>query len=211
MIANANILLGWVHMFWGRYEAARQYAQSGLTLARQIGSSFNIGLGLFVLGHAALAESALAEAQRVLSESLTMYETVSDMEAVITIRVLIGCVALKRGQPAVVRPYLSQALRFGLASRRIRIATGVLPVLALLLLEQGQIEQAVELYALLKRLQVVARSPWFEDVAGKQIAAAAATLPTEMVLAAQAQGQTGDMWATLELFLAEVEREAARD
>ena len=41
--------------------------------------------------------------------------------------------------------------------------------------------RAVELYALASRHPLVAKSRWFADVVGEQIAAAAATLPPERV------------------------------
>ena len=50
--------------------------------------------------------------------------------------------------------------------------------IALLLADEGQVERAVELYALASRYPFVANSRWFEDVAGSQITAAvAANLP----------------------------------
>jgi hypothetical protein len=56
-----------------------------------------------------------------------------------------------------------------------------LPAVALLLADQGEKEQAVELYTLASRYPFVANSRWFEDIAGKHIAAVAATLPPDVV------------------------------
>ena len=54
-----------------------------------------------------------------------------------------------------------------------------LPAMALLLADEGENEHAVELYALASRYPLVAKSRWFADVMGKEIAAAAAILPAE--------------------------------
>ena len=63
----------------------------------------------------------------------------------------------------------------------------------------------MELYALASRYPFVANSRWFEDVAGKHIAAVAATLPPEVVAAAQECGRARDLGATVAELLAELE------
>ena len=82
----------------------------------------------------------------------------------------------------------------------------VLPVMDLFLAHQGERERAVELYALASRYNRVANSQWYEDVIGKHIAAVAATLPPDVVAAAQERGRTRDLWATAEELLAELGR-----
>jgi hypothetical protein len=76
--------------------------------------------------------------------------------------------------------------------------------MALLLTDEGERERAVELYALASRYPYVSNSRWFEDVAGKHIAAVAATLSPEAVAAAQERGRARDMAATLEELLEEL-------
>jgi hypothetical protein len=82
-----------------------------------------------------------------------------------------------------------------------------LPMAALLLAEYGKVKQAVEIYALACRFGFVAHSHWFEDVYGRRIAAAAATLPPDVAAAAQERGRARDLWATVEELLAELEGE----
>ena len=72
-----------------------------------------------------------------------------------------------------------------------------------LLADRGEVERAVELYALASRYPYVANAQWFEDVAGRHIAAVAASLPPEVVAAAQERGRARDLWATAEELLAE--------
>ena len=78
-----------------------------------------------------------------------------------------------------------------------------LPAFALLLADQGQTAHAVELYALASRFPYVSNSRWFEDVAGREIAAAAESLPRDVVARAQERGRARDLWATVEELLAE--------
>jgi hypothetical protein len=51
----------------------------------------------------------------------------------------------------------------------------------------------------------VANSRWFEDVAGKHIAAVAATLSPEVVAVARERGRARDLEATVAELLAELE------
>ena len=79
-----------------------------------------------------------------------------------------------------------------------------LPATALLLASEGEKERAVELYALASRYPLVAQSRWFADVVGKQIAAAAETLPAGRVAILQARGRTRDLEAAVTELLAEL-------
>jgi hypothetical protein len=71
------------------------------------------------------------------------------------------------------------------------------------LADQGEKEQTGELYALASRYPRVANLRWFEDFAGRHIAAIAATLPPDVIKAAQERGQARDLEATVEELLAE--------
>jgi hypothetical protein len=113
-----------------------------------------------------------------------------------------GLVAWRIDQPGRARGHLVEALRL---SRELDSWVPValaLPAIALLLADGGQIERAVELYAVASRYPYVANSRWFEDVAGREIGALAATLLPEAVASAQERGRERDLWATVERLLA---------
>jgi hypothetical protein len=82
----------------------------------------------------------------------------------------------------------------------------LLPVTSLILAGQGKPGRAVEIYALASRYPYVANSHWFEDVVGKHITAVAATLPPEVVGAAQERGRARDLWETAQELLEELDR-----
>jgi hypothetical protein len=82
----------------------------------------------------------------------------------------------------------------------------VLPAAALLSSVAGGAVHAVEAYALASRYPYVADSRWFEDVVARHITAAAATLPSEVVAAAQERGRALDLWETAEELIAELAR-----
>jgi hypothetical protein len=83
----------------------------------------------------------------------------------------------------------------------------LLGAIVLYLVDRSEVEQAVQLYALALCDPFVANSQWYEDVAGKPIAAAAATLPPEVVAAAQERGRARDLEATAKELLEEFEAE----
>jgi hypothetical protein len=92
------------------------------------------------------------------------------------------------GQRAQAQGYLSSALR---TVAEIGIPMPLiygLPALALLLADHGQGKRAVELYGLASRYSIVANSRWFEDVAGRHITTVAASLPPDVVAAAEERG-----------------------
>ncbi len=81
----------------------------------------------------------------------------------------------------------------------------MLGAIALYLVDRGEVERAVELYALALRNPHFANSRWFEDVAEKHIATAAKALPPDVVDAAQERGRVRDLWPTAKELLAELE------
>ncbi|UCC61794.1 MAG: hypothetical protein JSV36_13465 [Anaerolineae bacterium] len=83
-------------------------------------------------------------------------------------------------------------------------ALWALLAMALLLASEGENERAIELYALASRYPLVAKSRWFADVLGYQLAAAAAALPAERVAIAEERGRTRDLEATAAELLTEL-------
>jgi hypothetical protein len=79
-----------------------------------------------------------------------------------------------------------------------------LPATALILASEGEVERVVELYALASRYPMVAKSRWFADVVGRQIAAAADTLPAGRVAILQKRGRARDLEVTVAELLAEL-------
>jgi hypothetical protein len=63
-----------------------------------------------------------------------------------------------------------------------------------MLSDEGEYERALELYTLALKHPYVANSCWFEDVAGREIAANTANLPQGLAEAARAKGDSLDLW-----------------
>jgi hypothetical protein len=71
-----------------------------------------------------------------------------------------------------------------------------LPGIALLLIEEGEAERAVELYALASRYPFVANSLWWHDAVGRHIEFRVTNWPEDVVEAAMARGRSLDLQQT---------------
>jgi predicted ATPase/DNA-binding SARP family transcriptional activator len=201
---SAHAVLGSVYLHLGQYEQAHAHAQTGLALARETGTRFRIGHTLLLLGSVALAEEAYAEAQRLLRESVAVYQEIGQQADVTWALAVSSYAARGLGQLAQAKEHLCKALRMVAEIQVPMLLVYALPAIALLLADQGELEQAVELYALASRYPLVADSRWFEDVAGRRVGAVAASLPPDVVAAAQGRGQSRDLEATVAELLVEL-------
>jgi tetratricopeptide (TPR) repeat protein len=203
-LAISNVMLVGTNAHLGRYEQACSQGQIGLDLSREMGYRLGTGLSCWWLGGMALAAEEYAEAQQLLQESIAAYQEIEQRDELGWALAALGCAARGLGQPHQARQHLYKALRTVTEIRDLRPLTLALPATALLLADQDEKELAVELYALALRDPIVANSRWFEDVAGKHIAAIAATLPPEVVAAAQERGRARDLDATVAELLVEL-------
>ncbi|MCP4540926.1 MAG: protein kinase [Chloroflexi bacterium] len=200
----ANEFLSSVKRHQGMYEQARDHGQLTLTLAREIDEQTGVGYALFMLGNVKLAEQAYADAQQLLQESATIFQNVGQRDELGWALAVLGYTVHRLGQSSRAQQYLYQALRTATEIGAFVPLMFVLPMTALFLADQNEKERAVELYALASCYSFVSNSRWFDDVAGKHIAAVAATLPPDVVAAAQERGRARDMDATVAELLVEL-------
>jgi tetratricopeptide (TPR) repeat protein len=188
----------------GGYDRARALVRAALPVLRESRDRTNIVYCQLELGRLALAEGAYEEADDWLQQGLATLEGFEGHYLLQEGLAALTYVARGRGQHARARGHLRAALRPTLESGYLNAALQSLPAMALLLADGGEVEQAVELYALVSRFPYAVHSRWFEDVAGREITAAAEALPPEVVAAAQERGRARDLWATVEELLDEL-------
>jgi tetratricopeptide (TPR) repeat protein len=209
---SASDFLGRAKARQGQYGEVRAYGELVLTLVREREAAWATPWALELLGVAALAVNENAEARQWLEEALSLaaegISYVFNLRQRPVLHQLLGITALRLNQPLQTRQHFFEAQREAIETRDITQLVGALPGIALFLADQGAAKRAVELYALASRYPHVANSQWYEDVVGKHIAAAAATLPPEVVAAAQERGRARDLWETAEELLAELESKA---
>jgi tetratricopeptide (TPR) repeat protein len=204
-VTEAQSSLGSVDMHRGCYEEARDRLQTSLALARSQGPPYCVGLNLLLLGCLEQAVGAHAMTQQFLQDSIAAYQEVGGHRDDLSWALAtLAIAAHSLGDTPGARQHLRHALELALESGMVPPLLWALPAMALLLASGGQIERAVELYALASRYPFVANSRWFEDVAGNQIAAQAATLPETAVTAAKERGLERDLHATVAELLAEL-------
>jgi tetratricopeptide (TPR) repeat protein len=191
-------------MLLGQYSQAREQGRKTLAQARRMDYKREAGFSLFVLAGAALAERAFVKARDLAQESIALYQQVGQPDEMGWALAVGGCAALGLGDAVQAKAYLGRSLQIGIMFQAPAALAFTLPGLALLLSHRQEKERAVELYALAVRYPFVASSPWFEDVAGRHIAAVAASLPREVVAAAQERGRARDLWETADELLAQL-------
>ena len=193
----------------GNYDQARSLGQTALALARQVGEPGIMAYTLYAVGGAMLATGDPAEARRLLEEGLTLYRTTGQKASLASCMGMLGGARYRLGDLAEARPLLRDALRLAVEVKAFVPKLVTLALAARLLAEQGQIEEAAELWSLLSGYPFVAQSHWFADVAGREIVAAAETLPPDVAAAAQLLGRTRDLDSAAAEVADELDRQVA--
>jgi predicted ATPase/DNA-binding SARP family transcriptional activator len=203
-IALSGAVRGYARMHQGQYGQARALADAALAIAREVGHRPSIAFALAMLGETALAEERYDGIEDLLEEAVAIDDEIAHREGTSWALPTLGYALRALGQPSRAWHHLSTALRVGAEIGSFPLLVTPLPGIAMLLADQGETERAVELYALASRYPTGARSRWYEDVVGRHIAAAAATLPPDVVAAAQERGRARDLAATVAELLAEL-------
>jgi tetratricopeptide (TPR) repeat protein len=179
----------------GRYQQARAHAEEALQLARDIGYALRVGECCFNLGCIALGERNLAEAEHWL-EQLRLHP-VKPVDKWHLPCLLAGPVAALAGRVEEARAQTARALALR--------GHGALPRAALYYALRGDAERAIEVHTRMSSHPLIANSPWFEDVIGVHVTAAAAELSPHVVSAAQERGRSTHPRAMVDEIIAELE------
>jgi predicted ATPase/DNA-binding SARP family transcriptional activator len=196
--------LGGTEIHVGSYDEARALARAALNLSRELGQRSAVAGACVQLGRLALTEDAYDEAQGWLTQSVASYEQAGRPRAMGGALATLPYVARGLSQPIQALQHLRAVLQTAAQVHRRNRALASLPAMALLLMDDGQVERAVELYALASSFPYVANSRWFEDIAGKHISAAALTLSPDAVASVQERGRARDLWTTVQELLVEL-------
>jgi predicted ATPase/DNA-binding SARP family transcriptional activator len=186
---------GRAQMHLGHYDKALARAQTATNLLPEgLWALFADAQAL--LGELALSGESYAGAQRWLQASFAALQDRRQRFHLGRFRAISVYAARGLGQLPQARQHLAAALRVVTDVQDFWAGLLALPAAALVLADAGEAERALQLYALASRYPFVANSHWFEDVAGKHIAAIATTLPPQVVAAAQERGRARDLWET---------------
>jgi len=156
-----------------------------------------------LLGWAALGVGHYADARHHLQISIDIFHQLGQRRDISQALTWLGYAELGLGELDQARHALVDSLRILIELKSLILAQVTLPAFALLLAAQGNPGRAVELYALVTRYPVVATSQLMQDLAGKQIARVAASLPAELTQTALERGRARDLAATIAELIAE--------
>ena len=174
----------------GRYESARrQHAEVSSQLDPKLYLG-EYGNHAFYASVALLGMGSRSDALRLLAESVPITEQKSTLWFQTMVRATL-LIAEPRAES--VRRTIELAARAG---TYVAYLTAI-PAVASYYLAQGEIESAVELYALASQHGFVANSAWYEDLVGRPIAEAARELPDDLVSAARSRGAQRELESTI--------------
>jgi predicted ATPase/DNA-binding SARP family transcriptional activator len=202
----------WLDVYVGRYDTARMRALESLELnPHEEPYGMACVVPRWVLGWAALADGAYAQASQPLRQAIAALRKgmVDEVQEFIAWSMApLGRAALGLGDREAARRHLSEGLQIAVQIRGFIPLLHLMPVITLLLAEQDAVtakERAVELHALSLSHPFLAKAQLFEDIAWRQVRAATASLPPDVVAAAQARGHALDWWETAEELLDELD------
>ena len=204
-LVEATEKLIWCEVNLGRYEQAQALVQVNLARCREVGYRLWSGWALMQAGVIALALGEPVEARRQLAEGVGIFRSTAEGVGLAQTLAFFAYANRELVRPIEAERHMCEALQMAIEGPLWHELTVALPGVALLLADKGSVERAIEVYSLVLCEPWIANNRWFEDVAGKHIAAAAAALPPEVVAAAQTRGRALDLWATAEELLAELE------
>jgi len=181
----------------GRYAEAEEWATQQQDLTLTSGRWQNYGFALLYAGQAALALGKLEKARSLFLESEVVLSSLQQNVAILP-RINLAHVERTQGNPSAAWKYIEESFSGILTNRSFFPLLRSLPLIALLLLDQGEIEQAVELYTFARRYRLISDSRWFQDIAGVELDWEAVKLDNQCLGALQERAQTQDIWQTAE-------------
>jgi hypothetical protein len=194
----------------GKYAEAITRVLKRTPLAQELCARREIAMANVILGMAHLGLRDFKQACDLALKSIKQYREMNQQEELALGLTVLLYTQLNLGQSKQAVLHICETLQIGMDIRGVFPVLYVLFAAALLLIEHGYVEKALEIAALAKRYPFVANSCWFEDVAGREIDAVAKTLPPEVVAAAQERGMKRDIWQTATELLEVFNEEQAR-
>lgn len=182
----------------GQYQQTYQVLAGTLSVFKELGERYMEGVLNESYGSLALAGGSYTEAQSAYLLCLEIFQQIVPHQLVWPMTGL-GYVAYRQGNLPEARRHIIAALTSALNIRNYFIVRA-LPAVALLLSASGQVQRAVEVWSLAKQYPYVAKSKWFEDIAGRELEAMAT-----ITSSARQHDRDVDLWATSAALLVELE------
>lgn len=196
MSANIKLALG-------RIAEAKAEVHRSLDAARQQGLSEESGAGLETLGDIATVEGDFELAKRYYQESIYVYKEVMDVN-LFRVQAGLGYVARFQGDESLARQYLYNSISATRDYECLELALAWLPLAMLVAIDEDQPDRALELYSLARHIGFINNSRYWEVLACRELDDVRASLPAEVVAAADARGHELDLKETIEELLVDL-------
>jgi predicted ATPase/DNA-binding SARP family transcriptional activator len=195
-------VLAWARMLMGHYKQARPIGQTALEMMQNANDPRGIGWAYHVLGGIALGLAEFEEAETLLRDSVAAYRPLGQRQELTFALAYLSCALWAQGRLSEAKENIVEVINIWNAIKSPQSLMFALVGASLISLNQNVPERATELYALASTLSpCLENCAWFWDIAGRHIDVAAASLPPEVIAAAQARGQARDLHATVEELL----------
>ena len=154
------------------------------------------------LARATLATNSNHKAQTFINEAVLIIRKINQPDELAYKLGVLALTQISLESFEDAKTTISEALSIVLKTRSFKI-TFALVAASMFRLAQGNILEAVHIYAVASQHSYVTGSKWFADVAGTPIEGEAKKLPKSAVESAKKQGQEADMWTVAESLLQE--------
>ncbi|MEM7028551.1 MAG: BTAD domain-containing putative transcriptional regulator [Chloroflexota bacterium] len=195
-IALGNYNVSFAALFLGRYEEAQSIIKRILKANQNLEAEAAVSYALWQQGRILLAQRKYQSAYNTLQKSVDLHKKAQVLGRVYDVVVSLGVAAYHLNQYPEAKRNLFEALAYALDNRLFFTMMRCLLLAALIELRRNNPVVAVELYSLALQNPHIANSPYYEDIAGKFILEASASLDPETIAAAQRAGQARDIWQT---------------
>ena len=159
-------------------------------------------MGPIACGMAYLVQGRYDLAEQEIKRYVDLCESLPRLDMIGFGMAVLACIDYYKGNLVGAKQHLQQALENAAAQGFYLAYIHSLALLARMLAEAGEVEQAVEVYATACSHPVASNSKYFDDLFGKHIADRARHLPAKNVEAARARGRSLTLSQAGEKYLA---------
>lgn len=176
-IIHSAVLLGFSSLHLGDFGAARAQAEEGIAQSDRFGYVRDAALARILLGSAQLVLGELAPARSTLDEAIALYRPIAHPDELGWAMAIQVYVLRAQGAGIETQRMAVTAIETVLTAQGFNAVASLLPILALLLLDQDQVELAHQITGVLQPNVFVQHSAWFTQVAMRDLTQRLGALP----------------------------------
>ena len=164
-IIHSAVLLGFSSLHLGDFGTARDQAEEGIAQSDHFGYVRDAALARILLGSAQLVLGELAAARSTLDEAIALYRPIAHPDELGWAMAIQVYVLRTQGAGIETQRMAITAIETVLTAQGFNAVASLLPILALLLLDQDEVDLAYQITCALQPNVFVQQSVWFAQVA----------------------------------------------